>query len=297
MKAVCFGETLFDVFPTGAVLGGAPLNVCRHLKRLGADAWMISAVGKDELGRHALGEIAASGLPTSTIRTAPAWPTSVADITLNEKGDASYEFNRPSAMDRITLTPEAREIGKLDLLYFGSLAMRPGSFSRRALEKLLETSEPGRVFFDVNIRKDNWKARNIKWGLDVCDILKVNEEEAPLIAGVAELSIEHSGLAKGLRDKYGIGIMLITKGKKGATIYVDGEEVHTALPDLSVPVVDTVGAGDSLSAGFLAALHATGDPAVSLDFGSRLADYVVSKRGACPEYDDSILCAMKEMRL
>jgi fructokinase len=282
MRYVSFGEILFDVFPDKKTLGGAPLNVAAHLSKLGGDGIIVSALGDDELGREARECIASFGLDASFIVTS-RYPTGRADITLSGK-NADYTFNFPCAWDDITLNKEPR--GAYELVYFGTLAQRSET-SRDALEEILSSIKARTVFFDVNIRKHFYTKEIIRRGLEYATILKMNDEELPLVADLCSLEASSEGeMVRKLMDEYRIPVVLLTKGKKGSTCYQEDQKID--MPCGNVAVVDTVGAGDSLSAGFLTSFIATGDARKALFVGSTLADYVCAHRGAIPDYDDTI---------
>ena len=284
MDFLSFGEILFDVFPDKATLGGAPLNVAGHMSKLGLKGEILSAVGKDELGDRAIEEITGLGLSTECISRLD-YETGKAMITLNGK-NADYEFNNPAAWDMIPLSnlPE-----KVSLIYFGTLAQR-NQVSRNTLKEVLSTVSSRHRFFDVNIRKHFYSDDIIREGVEAATILKLNDEEEDIVLDA--LGIEERGY-KGIEEiykKYSLDLVLLTKGKEGTMCYKDK---WYRVPCSPVPVVDTVGAGDSLSAGFLASYIKTGDLLKSLLVGSHVADYVVTQRGAIPEYDEALSLYLK----
>ncbi|MFA7119474.1 MAG: carbohydrate kinase [Sphaerochaetaceae bacterium] len=289
MKFLSFGEILWDVFSNKRTLGGAPLNVAGHMARLGSQAAIISCVGKDELGDLTLEAIRNLKVDDTFIRQDGIWGTGVALIQLKD-GIPTYEFNDPCAWDAIMLTEDQKQqlrSLKPEVFCFGTLAQR-SSESRNTLDWLLDNLQFKTVFFDVNLRKAFFDKECIARGLAACSILKMNDEELPIIARTVgiDASLAEEGIVRALQDAYAVRTVLITKGKKGVSCY-DGNRRYDQKPQ-DVKVVDTVGAGDSFSAAFLRSLFATGDIAVALKMGSDLADYVVSHAGAIPEYDETL---------
>lgn len=283
MDFISFGEILFDVFPDKATLGGAPLNVAGHLTKLGLNGYIISAVGDDELGKRAISEINNLGLNTEKISTLN-YETGKAIITLNGK-NAEYEFNMPCAWDNIPLLPLPEHVS---LIYYGTLAQRGNS--KQTLKELLNKVSSDHRFFDVNIRKHFYSDEIIKEGVENATILKLNDEEVDIVLDALKLKMRgYRGLEE-LAKSYNLDLVLLTKGKEGTMCYKDK---WYRVPCAEVEVVDTVGAGDSLSAGFLASYIKTGDLEKSLIIGSHIADYVVTKRGAIPEYDEELLSYLK----
>ena len=283
MDFISFGEILFDVFPDKATLGGAPLNVAGHLTKLGLNGYILSAVGDDELGKRAISEINNLGLNTEKISTLN-YETGKAIITLNGK-NAEYEFNMPCAWDNIPLLPLPEHVS---LIYYGTLAQRGNS--KQTLKELLNKVSSDHRFFDVSIRKHFYSDEIIKEGVENATILKLNDEEVDIVLDVLKLKMRgYRGLEE-LAKSYNLDLVLLTKGKEGTMCYKDK---WYRVPCAEVEVVDTVGAGDSLSAGFLASYIKTGDLEKSLIIGSHIADYVVTKRGAIPEYDEELLSYLK----
>ena len=287
MDFISFGEILFDVFPDKATLGGAPLNVAGHLTKLGLEGAILSAVGNDELGKRAIDEIKTLGLSTQMISTLD-YETGKAIITLNGK-NAEYEFNDPCAWDNIPLIELPKSVS---LIYYGTLAQRGNS--KNTLKQLLSRVSSVHRFFDVNIRKHFYSDEIIKEGVENATILKLNDEEVDIVLDALKIDIKgYSGLEE-LYKTYNLDLILLTKGKEGTMCYKDK---WYRVPCAKVEVVDTVGAGDSLSSGFLASYLKTGDLEKSLLIGSHIADYVVTKRGAIPEYDDKLITYLKGTNL
>src|SRR3970040_2721752 len=122
LKGVCFGEILFDVFLKHKKNGGAPLNVASRLNSLGGEVAMISSVGNDANGKILVDYLKDQGIDTKAIQVNETYPTGIVNVILNEKGNASYDINYPSAWDKIETTNENIEIVKnADFLVYGSL--------------------------------------------------------------------------------------------------------------------------------------------------------------------------------
>lgn len=284
MKYICFGEVLFDCLPTGPVLGGAPLNVSYHLSQLGNEGWVLSALGEDELGDMARKEMTERGQSLLMV-TSVKEPTGRADITLTQ-GDADYTFNYPCSWDNIPL-PTCDLPKEVDLIYFGTLAQRSIK-SRETLNVIFERVKAKEVFFDVNIRKDFYSKQLILQGLKRATILKLNEEELPLVLALSGFSCgDYRKDIENLSDYYALGYVIITKGSEGSMVYGKGVWTEVGV-EKNLEVVDTVGAGDSLSAGFCHTLLNKGDEKSSLMVGSKIAGFVVTQKGAMPKYPKSL---------
>ena len=285
MKALAFGEILWDVIEDSRKIGGAPLNVLGHIVLLGGKGTVISALGSDELGDESIEYLRSKGIDTHLVKRTDA-ETGKAIVTLKD-GIPSYRFTEPSAWDEITLTDEdMKEIASThyDVFIYGSLAARSET-SRKTWKNLLETVNADLFFFDVNLRLNFYSREVIEEGIRHADILQVNDEELPIIMDM--LHIEDIAT---LLKRYELRMLLLTSGKKGSDVITKDQHIHQDTG--KVKVVDTVGAGDSLSAAFLYFLS-EGEPLEeTLRKASTLADYVVQKTGAIPEYDEDIMALL-----
>lgn len=293
MKALAFGEILFDVFPDRSLIGGAPLNVAAHLRALAHEAVIVSALGTDELGDRARDWLLARGFDASLVQTLPSLPTGIAAITL-ERGIADYEFNEPCAWDRIDLTesPEGRRLldrlaeTEWDAVVFGSLSQR-NSRSRASLAALLARVRAKTVFYDVNMRKSFYDRALLETSFRLADIVKLNDDELKVVRALFGGGPADDGaFLDRLCSDFGLEGVLLTRGKEGVLARFGG--VSETLVPGDVIVADTVGAGDSFSAGFLAARGKGFSVAEALSFAGALADFVVSRPGAIPDYDEAL---------
>ncbi len=289
MTFLSFGEILFDVFPTQKKLGGAPLNVSAHLTKLGAKGAIISALGKDDMGKEALSAIQRLNIDTSFIRESE-YETGRADITLIGKS-ADYTFNSPCAWDDIKV--EKQLPNEVDLIYFGTLAQR-SAISKETLKYVLENVKAKEIFFDVNIRKNFYTPEILKEGISKATILKMNDEECPIIGKALSIAEDIEGVVNDLFKTSTLKMILITKGKEGTALYTRNKCYTQGCKD--VKVIDTVGAGDSLSSGFLHTFLTTNDEVKALKVGATLADFVVTQPGAIPEYTDELIKEIKEVK-
>ena len=284
MRALAFGEVLWDDDGTIQTLGGAPFNVLGHLSRLGGEGTLISAVGKDVLGDRTLAAAAEFCIDCHLVNRSE-YQTGKALITLSN-GIPSYAFTEPSAWDDISLTDfQVKELSNehYDAFIFGTLASRT-SKTENCLFSVLENIKASEFFFDVNIRLSFYSYEMILKALKYTTILKMNADEVPIISKATGIS--ERSLPLEIQKKFPVKKILITRGKNGSVCYFGKKEVNASAGEIKV--LDTVGAGDSLSAAFLFFLWSGLDTDESLYKASRLADYVVARRGAIPVYDDDI---------
>ncbi len=271
---IAFGEILWDIIDGVPHIGGAPFNFAAHAARCGLNSAIVSAVGNDELGRRALDEATRLGVDVSMVGVNPQLPTGTVNVTLAD-GIPSYEIVRPVAWDEIT-GAAGSSLPAVDVpraFYFGTLAQR-SPVSAATLVRMLKAYATSLVFFDVNLRQEFWSVELVEKGLPFADILKLNDEEMRLLGFATESLFDRFPRLK---------IVVETRGANGCRVITrDGEMFDSpALPD--GPVVDTVGAGDSFSAAFLAAILRGESPVAAAEAGNRLAGKVAARAGAVPE--------------
>jgi fructokinase len=278
-NVICFGEVLFDVFPTHKKIGGAPLNVALRLASLGVDAQIISRIGKDEIGRELLRFVAENGVSTATIQIDSTLKTGEVIVKLDEKGSASYTINYPVAWDEIQLTPEIENaVIKADALVFGSLVCR-NSVSFQTLLALLKVAKY--KIFDVNLRAPFYTKEVLMELMQQSDFIKFNDDELYEISEFMDSpyhSLEQNMLF--IAEKTNTKSICVTKGNHGAALYYYGKMYYNS--GYKINVVDTVGAGDSFLAGLLSKLLNQEEPQKAIDFACALGALVASNEGANP---------------
>lgn len=267
---IAFGEILWDIIEGVPHIGGAPFNFAAHVARCGLSASIVSAVGDDELGRRARARVDALGVDGTRVAVHPTLPTGTVKVTLAD-GIPSYEIVQPVAWDEIAVSGALPSPPRA--FYFGSLAQR-APVSAATLRALLGAFESSLVFFDVNLRQRFWSKVLVADCLKGVDILKVNDEE------MKELGLEAGRL---FAEFPRLKTVIETRGAAGCAVWSrDGEAFASpARPD--GPVVDTVGAGDSFSAAFLATLLSGGDLRSAAEAGNRRAGQVAARAGAIPD--------------
>jgi len=296
IKALTFGEALFDIIKGSSHLGGAPLNLAAHLAKLGAKPAVITAVGKDDLGKILFARAEEMGIDTSYILVDEKRPTGTVTVELEDEGIPIFTINEGMAWDAITpdeKTFKALSGEKWDVFCFGTLAQRSEE-NRRTLKKLLSEIKANNFFYDVNLRAGFYTKEWILSSLERCTILKMNEEEAATVSDLL-LGTTHSckDLCRLLTEKYpDISVICITKGPEGAAVYHKG--VYEKIKTTPVEVADTVGAGDAFSAGFLYTYLSGHSVSKAASIACILGTYVASKAGSVPEYSKKFI---KELEL
>lgn len=280
----CFGEVLWDVFPTHKKIGGAPLNVALRLRSFDVKAHIISRVGNDQDGKDLLLYISKNGLDTSTIQRDEFHKTGCVNITLDKSGSASYEIEYPVAWDKIETQDQSVEIVKSsDAFIFGSLACRD-EISKNTLLNLLQYTNF--KIFDVNIRPPFYTMDLLLDLMMKSDFIKCNDEELnEICASFHFISDSIIKQIEFLSQKTQTKQICVTKGKNGATLlYNDYLYNNNGYP---VKVVDTVGAGDSFLATLISKLINKTLPEEALNFACAVGALVASKKGANPTLVES----------
>ena len=288
MKILSFGEIIWDVYADRAVIGGAPLNFAAHCVKCGADGYILSAVGNDELGDKAIGELERLNVSTALVGRAKQ-PTGTCIVTLNEKRIPSYNLINNVAYDFIELSEHTLQKINLecfDAICFGTLSQR-NPVSAATLRSLLDACDFGEIFCDINLRPNGYCEDSVKLCFERATTLKISDEEAPLLERfdfMKDISFADSRTALlKLFERYpNVKRILYTKGADGSEVHT--REGFTVIAPVSVPVVSTVGAGDSFGASWLTSMlcGATFEDAAKI--ATKVSAFVVSRTEAIPDY-------------
>lgn len=280
---LCFGEVLWDMLPTGAKPGGAPLNVAIHLKKQGLNPILISKIGNDKDGKNLLDFLSESGVNTDTIQKDNILTTSKVLVHLDKDKNATYEICEPVAWDNIQINETNKNAATTaDLIIFGSLASR-NQTTRATLFQFLESSKATRLL-DVNLRPPFDKPGAVKKLLQKSDFIKLNNDELTTIAGWNNKWGNETELIKWLAKFYNCKIICVTRGANGAILFIENKIYKH--PGFKVDAMDTVGAGDSFLASLVAKLSKNIDPRKALEFACATGAFVASQKGAVPNYSE-----------
>ena len=252
-KVVSFGEIVWDILPGGKQIGGAPLNFAFFANSPEIQAYVISAVGMDSLGDETLELLEKTGVNLDYVQR-NGCPTSKVLVDLDEQGCPEYEIVEGVAWDEIECTPDALELVKdASVFCWGSLAQRSMT-SHNALLQLLESLPDNCMrVFDINIRQGYYSKVIIEKSLEHSDILKLNEDELPLVASILCLDGNERAIIKAMMERYELSYLIYTHGADFSEVYAsNGKMSHVTTP--KVEVKDTVGAGDSFTASFVSSI-------------------------------------------
>jgi fructokinase len=282
-----FGEVLADIFPDRSVLGGAPYNVARHLQAFGQHPVLITRTGNDALRDEFIADMTRLGMDGSGVQCDQNLPTGEVIVHM-EENNHGFEILPEQAYDHIHsgITHMVTMAMHPDIVYFGTLAQRNVE-SRLALDTFLSDTKSPR-FLDINLRKPWYDKHIIRRSLLRANIVKLNEEELELIAGLLRLSGETPlGRGKSLIEKFDLDCLFVTCGAAGAWMLTkDGIETKSISPKLPEIFVDTVGAGDGFAAVCIWGILENWKPEVVLARANAFAAALCCVRGAVPESQD-----------
>jgi fructokinase len=283
LSAVCFGEVLWDIFPTHKKIGGAPLNVALRMNSFGVETTMISRVGADENGEDILSFLSSQEITTDLIQVTKEYKTGTVHVMINEKGNASYDILYPSAWDKIVETEIMdKVISEADVFVFGSLICRD-EVSRSTLYDLLEKAKY--KVLDANLRAPYYTKDVLNELMLKADFIKLNDEELYEISQQLESpynSFEQN--IKFIAEKTNTKQVCVTKGAFGAVLYYNDKFYYNS--GYFIKVVDTVGAGDSFLASLIIRLLRGKSPQKALNYACAIGALVAGEEGANPKINE-----------
>lgn len=280
---ICFGELLWDLFPSGKKLGGALANCCYRLSELGNDTRLISRIGNDSLGNEAIRILNEKGLSTELIQIDKKFPTGIVEIEVSPNGDAEYNIIKNVSYDFIEVGKDILDLAESsECFIFGNLIQR-NIKSRNSLYELTEATHFSLKVIDLNLRKDCFTKETIIESLNRANVLKLNNEEVEVVKVSSNLSTKcFEGFCEKIANKYSLDSILITLAEKGVYAF-DIKEGHCEIEGYPSTVVDTVGAGDNFTAGFIhKRLHGS-NFFEACEFANILGALATSKSGGMPE--------------
>ena len=285
---VGMGEALWDMLPEGKKIGGAPANFAYHVSQFGLDSRVVSAVGEDELGAEILKNFREKKLGC-IIETVP-YPTGTVQVELDANGVPCYDIREGVAWDNIPFTPALEGLARQTrAVCFGSLAQR-SVVSRETINRFLDAMPGGEdryKIFDINLRQGFYTKEILCNSMRKCNILKINDEELVTVSrmfGYPGIDLQDKCWI--LLAKYNLRMLILTCGVNGSYVFTPGEISFVETP--KVEVADTVGAGDSFTAAFVASILKGLPVAEAHRIAVETSAFVCTRHGAMPELPDSL---------
>lgn len=280
---VGMGEALWDVLPEGKKLGGAPANFAYHVSQFGLDSCVVSAVGVDPLGHEIIENFTSKGL-NQHIAEVP-YPTGTVQVEIDPAGIPQYDIKENVAWDNIPFTESLEAIAReTRAVCFGSLAQR-NVVSRDTIGRFLDAmpkSNDTLVVFDVNLRQGFYNKEILCRSMERCNILKINDEELVTVSrlfGYPGIDLQDKCWI--LLGKYNLKMLILTCGINGSYVFTPGNVSFQPTP--KVEVEDTVGAGDSFTAAFIASILKGRSVADAHSRAVQTSAYVCTRKGAMPQ--------------
>ncbi|MDE5801295.1 MAG: carbohydrate kinase, partial [Paramuribaculum sp.] len=215
-------------------------------------------------------------------------PTGTVKVHLDDAGIPQYDITENVAWDNIPFTPELEALARQTrAVCFGSLAQR-SEVSRDTIRRFLDAmGEDTLVVFDINLRQHFYSEEVITESMRRCNILKINDEELEIVSRMLEPGTSDiEAKCRWLMERFDLKILILTCGVNGS--YVFTPSVHYFLPTPIVKVADTVGAGDSFTAAFVASLLRGKSVEEAHVTAVETSAYVCSQHGAMPILPSSL---------
>ena len=290
---VGMGEALWDMLPEGKKIGGAPANFAYHVSQFGLDSRVVSAVGEDDLGKEILENFREKNL-NCMIETVP-YPTGTVQVELDMNGVPCYDIREGVAWDNIPFTTALEGLARRTCaVCFGSLAQR-SVVSRETINRFLDVMPDGEgqyKIFDINLRQGFYTKEILCNSMRKCNILKINDEELVTVSrmfGYPGIDLQDKCWI--LLAKYNLKMLILTCGVNGSYVFTPGNVSFVETP--RVEVADTVGAGDSFTATFVAAILRGKPVGEAHKLAVEASAYVCTQNGAMPVLPDSLKDRMK----
>jgi fructokinase len=295
---VGLGELLWDLFPRGKQLGGAPANFAYITALLGDCGIVASRIGDDRLGQEALWHLKSNRLDVHHIQRDLVHPTGTVKVEVDSKGQPEYVITENVAWDFMEFSEDWISLARsTHAVCFGSLAQR-NAVSRATIRAFLAALPSFAIgIFDVNLRQSYFSSEILRDSARFAKVLKLNHEEFPRFLDLMQCPLKISDRtditsARWLCKEFGIQLVCITRGAHGSLLVTaTSQDEH---PGFSVKIADTVGAGDAFTATMVHhALRGSSLPAINAA-ANRMGAWVASQEGAMPPADPDVL---KEIRV
>lgn len=284
---VGIGELLWDSLPTGKRLGGAPCNFAFHASLFGCESYIVSAVGNDNQGKELIEVVSNLHIESKYIQK-NSYQTGNVSVKLNKEGHPDYIIHDHVGWDYVEWNDALIDLAKkTDAVCFGTLAQRNNQTQTTIINFLEAVSGKCLKVFDINLRQHYYSAGIIHDSLVRADILKLNEDELPVLASFYNISGNYEEQLQILMEKFELKYIAYTMGGKGSFLMNKHEMSYMKAPE--VIVVDTVGAGDSFTA-ILTVGVLNNLPLKEIhERATEVSAYVCTCEGATPDIDKSLL--------
>ena len=286
---VGLGEVLWDLLPSGKVLGGAPANFAYMTTVLGDQGTLASRVGNDDLGQQACQAMERLGLSTSYVQHDEQHETGVAEVVIDSVGQPTFTIREFVAWDFLEWAPAWKELAaRSDVVCFGSLAQRSPASAGTIERFLLNMPAKALRICDANLREPFYSADTLRRSFRHAHVVKLNDQELHRVSLL--LGMENGNeqmLARRLLHEFGLGLVCVTRGERGSLLVSQEEAVEHK--GFNVRVADAVGAGDAFTA-CVAHNYMLGKSLEEIsEIANRFAAWVATQVGATPVVEEAQL--------
>ncbi|HEX7316226.1 MAG TPA: carbohydrate kinase [Pyrinomonadaceae bacterium] len=292
---VGLGELIWDLFPEGRRLGGAPSNFAYVSRLLGDEAAVASRVGRDALGREAVERLERAGLSTTYLQTDGEHPTGTVGVRIGAHGEPNFNVNENSAWDYLEWTPEwERLAASAAVVCFGTLGQRRPE-ARETINRFLAATRADALrLFDVNLRHSFFTPDMLARSLRLASVVKLNAEELSAAASMLNLSVAGElGTARELLERFDLRLVAVTRGASGSLLVSrEGADEHPGFR--AERVSDTIGCGDAFAAALAHCLRRRAPLPLCNEIANRVGSWLAMQTGATPEADPETIARLLE---
>ena len=300
MDILTIGEILIDLTQTGrdekgipqfaANPGGAPANLAVAAAKLGAQTAFIGKVGDDAFGRYLTEVLRENGVDASGVAVDETYPTTMAVVSVDARGERDFSFYRSANADVMLSADDIPDaaLRQAKLVHFGSVSLTADPSRAATLDAVHRAKGMGKVItYDPNYRANLWPdadtaVAQMKAPLGLVDILKLSDEELPLLTGTTDCAAGTAALTA-----QGVKLIFVTLGPDGVFYRLGEKTGH--VPGVRCTVGDTNGAGDTFFGAALSRLCKEDLAALTpetlepiLAFANKAASITTSRHGAIP---------------
>jgi fructokinase len=283
---VGLGEVLWDLLPSGKLLGGAPSNFAYMTNVLGDQGVVASRVGHDQPGHELCATMQRLSLSTSYLQEDTHHETGTASVVVDSSGEPNFTIKESVAWDFLEWTPAWEELSaQADVVCFGTLAQR-SSVSAHTIKRFLQNTRPNAVrICDINLRQSFYSSDLLRRCFHYADIVKCSNQEMFEASSQIGLEVaEEKVLAQRLLSEFDLQLVCVTRGAGGSLLV--GRDNIFEHRGFDVNVLDAVGAGDAFTACVAHGYIRGRSLAEISEFANCLAAWVTTQTGATPEIDE-----------